>query len=323
MREMCALDKKDRRILLELDTDAKQSLAQIAHKLHTTKEVVNYRIKQLEQKGIISNYYALMQFAKLGLTYYKLYIKFSHITRAQKEEMIKYLQNKVELGWLASCEGAFDFIIAIPLSSVFEFERFRDEFFSRFDGMFHKVCFAVMTDGETYPRQYITGKSNPAGRFFAYNEPAEKAELDSDDSAILKAIWKSGKAPAVEISKMTGLTERIVRYRRKSLEKDGVIVGSKLALNYRKLGHMFFKCFIKSQHLTQNRLLGLKAYARQHPNIVDWSKVLGEWDIELEIEVPSIHDFYRISNEIRHKFSDVIQTFDSVLVSEEHVVNWT
>ena len=52
--------------------------------------------------------------------------------------------------------------------------------------------------------------------------------------------------------------------------------------------------------------------------MVHWLKVLGEWDLELEIEAPSVEEFYKISNEIREKFSDIIQTFDSVLVSEEH-----
>src|SRR3989338_3581771 len=74
------LDAKDRKILLELDTDATQSLKAIAKKLHTSKEVVSYRIKQMEKEGIISNYIAVLHFAKLGLTYYRLYLKYSHIS---------------------------------------------------------------------------------------------------------------------------------------------------------------------------------------------------------------------------------------------------
>ena len=119
---------------------------------------------------------------------------------------------------------------------------------------------------------------------------------------------------------MTGLTDRIVRYRRHLLEKKGVIVGYKLAINYRRLNYLFFKCLIKFQNLSAKRLHELKLYARQHPNVVHWLKVMGEWDLELEVEMPSIEEFYKMSNEIREKFSDIIQTFDAVLVSEEHAM---
>jgi hypothetical protein len=73
--------------------------------------------------------------------------------------------------------------------------------------------------------------------------------------------------------------------------------------------------------MTPEKMKAFKMYCRQHQNVVHWLKVLGEWDLELEIEAPSIQEFYVISNEIRHKFSDIIQIFDPVLVSQEHKIS--
>src|SRR3989338_1349959 len=98
------LDAKDRLILLELDNDATVGLKKIARKLRTTKEAVAYRIRQLEEKKIISNYIALSHFTKLGLTHYKLYIKYSHISAEKKKEIIDFImiyfrseENHIEL----------------------------------------------------------------------------------------------------------------------------------------------------------------------------------------------------------------------------------
>jgi Lrp/AsnC family transcriptional regulator len=314
------LDEKDRKILLELDTDATASLKDIAKKLRTTKEAVFYRIRQLEEKGIISNYITLSHFAKLGLEHYKLYIKYSHITPKKKKDVLDYVLKQGNLGWLASCEGSFDLMLAIRFPSLFDFEKFKDNFFSRFDSIFQKNSFAILTEAETYPRQYILGKPNPARKVFVFCSPAPREKLDLDDLKIIKAISKNSRASSTEIAKATGLSDRIVRYRRQLLENKGVIVGYKLAINYRRLNYLFFKCLIKFQNASGTRLNDLKLYARQHPNVVHWLKVLGEWDLELELEAPSIEEFYKISNEIREKFSDIIQTFDAVLVSEEHAI---
>ncbi|MDI6721113.1 MAG: Lrp/AsnC family transcriptional regulator [Candidatus Aenigmarchaeota archaeon] len=320
MAKFVRLDGKDKKILLELDTDATQSLGQIARKLRTTKEVVAYRIKQLKERRIITNYITLSHFAKLDLTHYKLYIEYTHITAEKKREIIDYVLRQKDLGWLASTEGTFDLMIAVRFPSVFEFERFKDDFFSKFDSFFQRNSFAIMTEAETYPRQYIMSTKNPMRKVFVLLSPAKKENLDSDDIKIIKALSKNSRASSVEIARMTGLTERIIRYRRQVLERKGVIVGYKLAINYRNLNYLFFKCLIKSQHADEKRLHEFKLYARQHPNVVHWLKVIGEWDIEIEIEMPSLEEFYKMSNEIREKFSDIIQTFDAVLVSEEHAV---
>ena len=96
------LDDKDRRILLELDTNATVGLNDIARKLRMSKEAVSYRIRQLGEKKIISNYITIAHFARLGLIHYKLYIKYSHITPEKKREVIEYVKKQSNLGWLAS-----------------------------------------------------------------------------------------------------------------------------------------------------------------------------------------------------------------------------
>ena len=50
--ETSKLDYFDRRILFELDKDARISTTQIGKKIRKSKQFVDYRIKKLEEKGI-------------------------------------------------------------------------------------------------------------------------------------------------------------------------------------------------------------------------------------------------------------------------------
>lgn len=54
---MIKVDLKDRKILYELDLDARQSLTQLGKKVGLKKDVISYRIKGLQDEGIIKNFF--------------------------------------------------------------------------------------------------------------------------------------------------------------------------------------------------------------------------------------------------------------------------
>ena len=73
------LDLKDRKILYELDLNARQTLTQIGKKVGLKKDVVSYRMKKLQDEGIIKNYYTVIDAYKLGYTLYRYYINFQYV----------------------------------------------------------------------------------------------------------------------------------------------------------------------------------------------------------------------------------------------------
>lgn len=57
IQTMSNLDKTDLKLLQVLEEDARQTLSQIAKKLKTSQQVVSYRLKSLEKRGIVGGYY--------------------------------------------------------------------------------------------------------------------------------------------------------------------------------------------------------------------------------------------------------------------------
>jgi Lrp/AsnC family transcriptional regulator, leucine-responsive regulatory protein len=314
------LGLKDKKILIELDTNATQPLNRIAKKLRLSREVVAYRIKQMEQRGIILSYNTLSHFAKTGMVHFKLYVKYSRISQQQRKEIIAYLVKFKNVGWLVSAEGLFDLMLAIRFRDVYEFEQFKDRFFQLYDKYFHEVKFAILTEAETKPRYYILPQTNLRPTLFLHCDEASITPLDKTDRKVLSAISGHARDSYTSLARKTGLSERVIRYRRHELEKKGVIVGYKLKIDYRKLNYLFFKCFLTLRKMTPERYRAFRSYVRLHQNIIYWIKIVGPWDAELEIEVPSVEEFYEVANEIKDKFSDIVDTFDSSLVSKEHIL---
>ena len=88
---MIKLDKKDKRILYELDKTARQALSKIANKVNLKRESIRYRLKKYLQEGLIRNYLTVIDTAKFGFIHYKIYTKLHNITEEQEKEFISYL----------------------------------------------------------------------------------------------------------------------------------------------------------------------------------------------------------------------------------------
>ena len=88
------LDVKDRKILYELDLDSRQSFSQLGKKVGLHKDVVAYRVKKLQEKGIIKIFYTETNGYKLGYSQVKFYFTYQNITPKIKQEIIDYLVKK-------------------------------------------------------------------------------------------------------------------------------------------------------------------------------------------------------------------------------------
>ena len=77
---MNTIDVKDRKILYQLDMNARQSFSQIGKKVGLPKTVVSYRVKKMQKNGIINNFYTVIDTFKLGYSSYRIYLGFQYIS---------------------------------------------------------------------------------------------------------------------------------------------------------------------------------------------------------------------------------------------------
>ena len=82
------IDLKDRKILYELDTNSRQSYHEIAKKVGLSKDSIIYRIKKLQEQGVIKKFHTIYDVGKLGFISFRLYLKFQnsfHLLQGQKQ----------------------------------------------------------------------------------------------------------------------------------------------------------------------------------------------------------------------------------------------
>lgn len=86
--EKAVLDELDMEILNKISINARESLVNLAEGLKSTVRIVNYRIKQMEKKGIISGYRISVGYSNLGVRFYKCFLYLGNPNLKRVEELL-------------------------------------------------------------------------------------------------------------------------------------------------------------------------------------------------------------------------------------------
>jgi len=314
--EIFKLDMKDKKILYELDRNSTQTDSQIAKKVGLSPEVVNYRINRLEKEGVITNYPTALNLSKLGLVHFKILLCFHHITSKKLEEVIERLRKDRRVKWVVSCKGAWDMLITIETEDINEVDLTKNEILSLFSGYISKKALSIGVGASAYTRSFLLDTNKKEEMVLL--DKSKKERLDKIDFEIIKELSKNSRKSAVDIATELNTTARIVSYRIKQLIKRGIITGFRLAVNYEKIGLLFYKCMIYLDNPNENKIKGLIHYFKYNKNIIHNVQVLGNWELEPEFEVFSEKEFDDCLKEMKDNFSEIISSIEIITISKEH-----
>ena len=312
---MRKLDLIDRKIILELDTNARVTFNQIGKRLGIGKNNVQYRVKRLLEDGVIKKFVTQFSLGTLGLFLGKFYLQLSGFEKEKENEMYTYLMKDKRISWIAKCEGRWDLMIGAYVESLNQLNSIKQDFFKKYEKYITSYDVVFLVEGYTSQRTYLLNKKSPSKKIEKFIG-AQKIELDDKDKKIIRLVANNARFNYLDIAEKTRLNIKTVQRRIKELEKKGVIQGYVTFLDPKTIGYNFFKLCIYLQNY-ESKFNSFLTYCMELANVIHVIESLGPWEVELEIETESLEDFYNLTHKIRNEFSDIIKKTESVIISHE------
>ncbi|MFA5930430.1 MAG: Lrp/AsnC family transcriptional regulator [Candidatus Micrarchaeia archaeon] len=315
------LDKSDRKILVELETDARQSASSIAKKARLSEQVVNYRIRKYLSSGLIAKFFAIPNYEKLGFTTYRIYLQFRAATAAQEEEIIAHVRDGMPCQWLGVCDGRWDLIARISARDIFDFNRMMDAFLERYGEHIRQKEVTVQLRHTWWPSTYGLGAK--AREKTPRHEVPKKASLvkhDDKDLKILAELIEDARLPTVEIASRVGLSPDAVQYRMRHLQKSGAIINMKCSFNREMTGYRHNQVFVRFQQNPEG-IARFLAFLGAYEPCFFVSSMVGAWDAQFGIDAKSSVEFHELLSQVKEKFSDVIAEYETLIVYREYAPN--
>ena len=317
MFNMKGFDKKDMRILLELDRDARQSYGIIAKKVGLAKSSVMNRVKKLEEQKVITDYITVIDNMRLGYVNYVVYFKYSFTTPEKEKEIIDYLNSHRKVWGLISTTGFAELVAVIATKTTQEYYKVWDEIYQKIKPFVRVIRTAILVEYVNFTRTYLLPSENiKRAEIFTGSIGSEK--VDYSDNILLKELSKNGKATILELANKTNLTSAAVIYRIRNLEKREIIQGYRAKIDFRKLGLEYYKIMVSTKDLTTKK--SLYSWIKSNKNVVYFDGFIGGHDFEFDIEIEGFGEFLKFLGEMKRLFGESIEeifTFTAVNFHKE------
>lgn len=317
---MGELDLKDRKILYELDLNARQTDKEIAKKVGLSREATRYRIQKLLDEGYINYFMTLINTMKLGYDWYRTFFKFQNVTLQKEKEIINWLKERAS--WITKVEGKWDLNTGIFCKNIYEFRDIINLFLLEFSEFIERYEVSVVTRMWHHHRDYLIDKKNKTSKAevmgFSFGKDYKVDEIDKIDYRILEVLLKNARMKTIDIARNVGTTEMVVRYRIRNMVKKGIILGFRSFLNIKRLGYDYFKLHITLQNLNSQKKERILSYIFNHPNTAYTTELVGGADIETEFQVKGNEEFYKCIGELRRVFGEIIRDYEFMQYTDEY-----
>ncbi len=312
------LDLLDRKIMYELDLNARQTASQLARKVRRSKETVNFRMKRLLADGWLKGFYGVFNTSKLGEYYYKIYLKFKNTTPKIEEEIVEYIGEEEQIVYLASIEGYYDCICLVMCRNADDMLKFFRPFMKRYGGYVQeKEIVTFLTTHRLNAKFLYAGTTR---KDWHYPVAVENFSIDDTDRKILKALSGDARLPLTEIAKRCGVDAKVVKYRMKKLEDDGIILAYVTAPDFDRIGRQFVQLNLS---LNDPTAIGQMIEYFDSTNTCLFAlEMLGKYDLAVELHVQDSRQLKGIIDGFREKFTGKYNDYDVSTITKEHVVMW-
>lgn len=313
------LDLYDWKLLYELDRDSSQSVSNLAKNLRRSKQFITYRMKRLEEEGIIEGYQAIVDMSKLGYFTFRVYFKFQQMTEADGKFFVDYVKsNHPDVWTITAMHGRWDYALFLGVKTIGEFHKIWEEIMKNYKRNIKQYNVSLYAPIYNFNRKFFVDKfRNVVERIYG---AGTQDKIDTTDLKLIEIYAKNVRESSITVAQKLKISDDSVRKRIKSLEKRKIIVGYKIGLNLEKLGYSGYRVDLQLNSTHKNAQIF--EYCKSHRYVYQVNKSIGGADFEIEVIVKDRAHLLAIIDEFKSKFQEVINDVDYFGFSVFHLLTY-
>jgi len=318
------LDLKDRKILYQLDLNCRQSNAQIGKKVGLSKQVVDYRIKRMEEERIIIGYWTAVDSFKLGYYCFRMYINFFDVTPQKRKEIIDYFSKQTNIWSVIEVQGPIELDVVMWVDDIYSFNVWWEQTLKMYGNYFSKSTVSILTKVISCKLAILLGENkeqNIDNSFFTTSCEGQPKKIDQIDYQILDELALNGRIPLTILAEKIGTSSQTVKYRIKNLLKNKLIQAFRVYIDFNKIGYQSQSIdFHLKDHSKKHTII---EYLKKNPHTYDiMSMNIGWNDIGVQVLVKDTGDLIAIVQDIETKIPNVIRKTEFWISFKQYKTRW-
>ncbi len=153
IQEHYELDSIERKMLHLLFLDARKSIVDIARTCNVSVDMIRHRLNRLEEHKLLVHYTARINYAALGYEFYKTFLYFHNLTRADEQKLMEYARHHPNIIHLIKQISSWDIELEIMCHNYQEYNRILAGLTQEFSAVINKVETAILSEDYVFPAQ--------------------------------------------------------------------------------------------------------------------------------------------------------------------------
>ncbi len=305
------LDKLDKKIITILDRNSRLSDTKIGKIIRKSPQFVRYRINQLLKNQVIIGNNAVIDYSKLGLKKYRIYIKLQNVYPAMVKEIANYFAEQAASNWVTEFSGYWDIGVTLLLPITNEFAAIWQDFRQKYKIFIHNYKMSIVYEYNLFPKQFLDVEKHEKIPM-TISQSEEIFRLSAKDKLILYILSKNARIHLIDIARAVNMTSTGVAARIKNLEEKGIIIGYRTNISYRRIGYVLYRVDIILANMDIKA--ELIAFLVQMKCVFETQRTFNGADFEFEIIVSGEASLRRMMNRTLSRFKGQIKTFQAYRV---------
>lgn len=321
IKEVISLDMKDKRLLFELDKNARESLSNLAKKIGCSRQTTRYRLDKLVELGVIKNFLTIINAEKLGYSFYNIYLQLEGMNKKTEEAFCRFVKNYPSTDWVVSGNGRWNYIISVLAKDNKDFNKSLLKILNKAGSHLKDHALFIVTEAYQMPYRYLFSDLK-----LKYDKQVyiggENVKYKKSDLEILQKLSENARISSAELAREFNICKSQVKYKIDKMVNSGLIQAYRPLLNLEKLDYDWFAVFLNFKNINQEEEVKFINFLKSIPFVNFIIKGIGKWSLLLELHTEGMTHFNELINKMTDKFSNVIKSYEYTHVLKEHKCNF-
>lgn len=310
------LSPRERAVIAHCSINAELSLKETAAAIGSASHAVHYCLHKLQDSGVIKRTMLVDTF-RLGWYRFTIFLSLAVTKSAVRKAFLQLLTDSPFTAWVAETAGDFDFSVGMVGRNAGDVLSFFDGLSEKYGPVIFNKVISTRKSISYFPRKYLS-KRVQKEKSLTIQTTHDLARIDEIDSRILQALSSNPDLSHREVAGRIGVASTTLDFRVRKLRQEGIIVRKIYSVNPVLYGAQYFTLMLSLKGATASLRRDLFLFARDDPHCTMFLESIGEWDVEMDVEVENYRQFVSLREQLGNRFGDRIREMKAFSVFYVH-----
>jgi len=311
------LKNRDKKLLYEFCSNSRSSYSSLGKKARMSQQLVSYKIKAMQDNGLIAFSYPLIDYSRFGLLQFQVHFRVNYRSKRTFNSLVDKLAEHDSVVEITDRGGKYDLVVTFSANNPSYFNKTLKQLVEENPDQLKDYMILTSVVSHYFPKKYMIGLEDNT-RDIIIGGDREIVKINETEKNVLRILVEDSRSRTVDIASKASINPRTAIAIIKRLKQTGILHGFSSILNTGDTGFLSGVMLLRFHNLSLEAEERFREFCITSKNITEMHKLFGNYDMAVMIEAENAVQLRSVHIKIREMFENIINDSDSFRIYSVH-----